>query len=138
MTKARSLKEKLKVPKALVCGMLKDGNRVLFMKRKNTHGIERLEMPCILNYGEDPVAQLAQEFKMQTGIDGEVGEVVIEKKYNAGSRKKKIWIPCLVFKIMARNTRITVANEFSGFRWISIEDAKKEKLDKKLEWIRLN
>jgi len=134
MTNARVLKEK-KVPKALICGMLKDGERILFLKRLDANGIERLEMPCILNYGEDPVTQLTQEFRRQTGIDGEIGEIVFEARHNAGSRKKKVWIPCLVFKIMARNTRITLAKEFSGFRWLSVEDVKKEKLDRKLEWI---
>lgn len=135
MANARPLKEKPKLPKALICGMLKDSSRILFLKQKDIRGIERIEMPCVLNYGEDPVAQLSQEFKMQTGIDGEIGDIAFETKYNAGSRKKKVWIPCLVFTVKAKSMNATPAKEFSGFRWLKIEDAKKERVDRKLEWI---
>ncbi|MBN1169990.1 NUDIX hydrolase [Candidatus Micrarchaeota archaeon] len=124
------------MPKALACGMLEDEGRVLFLK-KTEYGIERLEMPCVVvPSGRSPVAEIREKFLEYTGIDGEVHEIIHEAKYNAGSKRRKTWVPCLVFKITARERRARHSQEFSGFRWLRIEDAIREKLTKKCEWIR--
>lgn len=123
--------------KALVCGLLEDDNRILFLRYIDNHGIERVEMPCVLVYsGKSSVAQIKTEFQRQTGLDAEIHEVIIETKYNAGSRRKKNWVPCLVFKVTAKNKRARPSGEFSGFKWLSLEDVKKQKLGRKLEWLR--
>lgn len=134
MSRARRPKERI-LPKALVCGMLEDRGRVLFLKRKDRQGTERLEMPCLLLYAGDPVSQLTEAFREQTGIDGEVGEVVIETRYNAASRRRKRFIPCLVFRIRAKGMKANPAPQFSGYRWLSLEDAKEEKLSRNARWI---
>lgn len=136
MSNVRKLREKAQIPKALVCGALKDEGRVLFLKRKDRQGIERLEMPCALNYGEDPMLQLVDIFKQQTGIDAEVEEIIFEGRYNAGSRKRKKWIKCLVFRIKAKRKYVKIGEGFVGYKWMILETVKKEKLDRKLEWIR--
>lgn len=124
------------LPKALSCGMLEDNGRVLFLSRIDEHGIERIEMPCILvPSGRSPFAEIKAEFVKQTDIDGEVHEIVLEGRHNAGTRKRKIWVPCLVFKITARNRSAKPSREFSAFRWLSIDDAKKQKLSRNLEWL---
>jgi len=128
--------KKIQRPRALLCGMLKDGGRIFFLSR-NERGVVRFEMPCIYSYGsEDPVNLLSEEFNKQTGIDGEVCSIVLEKRHNAGSRRRKYWIPCLVFEIKAKNKNAKISKEFSGYKWLSLEDAKKEKLSRKSEWIR--
>ncbi len=128
MSDARKLPSKT-IPKALACGMLEDNGRVLFLIRKDRHGTERIELPCITIFGaEDPVQKLTAEFRRQTGIDAEVCEIKMEKRYNAGSRKRKYWVPCLVFSMRAKQTKAVPAEEFSGFRWLSLEKAKKMKL----------
>jgi len=125
------------LPKALACGMLEDGGRVLFLVRADPNGTERIELPCILvPSGRSPFAEIKSEFPRRTGIDGEVHEIVIEGRHNAGSRKRRIWVPVLVFKVTARNRSANPPTEFSGFRWLSLDDAKKQRLDRKLEWLR--
>jgi hypothetical protein len=116
--------------------MLEDEGRVLFLKHKDRHGIERLEMPCVMVYsGRSPVAEIKEKFREYTGIDGEVHEVIIETRHNAGSRKRKSWVPCLVFRITAKERRARPSKEFSGFRWLSMDDAKKEKLGRNAKWM---
>ncbi|MBD3210682.1 hypothetical protein GF318_04850 [Candidatus Micrarchaeota archaeon] len=125
------------VIKALACGLLGDGGRYLFLKQVDRHGIERLTLPCVLVYsGRSPVAELRGEFPGQTGIDGEIHEIIYEGRYNAGTRRRKNWVPCLVFKVTAKKRRAAPSSEFSGFRWLSLEDAKKQKLGRKSEWLK--
>ena len=126
-----------KKPAALVCGMLEDNGRILFLLKKDERGVERLWMPCTAIYSSaNSVIELAKEFKRQTGIDGEVHEVVFQNKHNSGSRKRKFIIPVLVFKMTAKNRTTKPSDEFSGFRWLSLDDAKTHRLDRKLEWLK--
>lgn len=135
MSNARTLKQK-SLPKALACGMLRDNERILFLIRKDRHGTERIELPSVEIFGEDdPVQNLTAEFKRQTGIDAEIREIKMEKRYNAGSRRKKRWIPCIVFSMRAKNMRAKASSEFSGFKWLTMEKAKEMKLGRKAEWI---
>ncbi len=133
MSNAHKLREKT-FPKVLACGMLRDNERILFLIRKET---ERIELPSVEIFGEeDPVQRLTVEFRRQTGIDAEVYEVKMEKRYNAGSRKRKRWIPCIIFTMRAKNTKAKVSSEFSGFKWLTMEKAKDMKLGRKAEWLR--
>ncbi len=125
------------LPKALACGMLEDDGRVLFLIRTDERGVERIELPCVLvPSGRSPVAEIKSEFIRQTGIDAQLHEIIFESKHNAGSRKRKSLVPCLVFKFSAKTMRAKPASEFSGFKWLKIFDAKKEKLTKNAEWMR--
>lgn len=136
MSNARKLKERT-FPKALACGMLRDNERILFLVKKDRHGTERIELPSVEIYGEeDPVKKLTEEFKRQTGIDAEIREIKMQKRYNAGSRRRKHWIPCMIFSMRAKSTKAKVSSEFSGFKWITLEKAKEMKLGRKAEWIR--
>ena len=124
--------------KCLACGMIEDGGRVLFLKRKDDRtGIERIELPCALVVsGRSPVAEIKSEFNRQTGIDAQIHEIILESKHNAGTRRRKEWIPCLIFKFSAKKMSAKPADEFSGFKWMKLEDAKKEKFGRNAEWIR--
>jgi hypothetical protein len=122
--------------KALACGMLEDEGRALFLVRTDERGIERIEMPCVLvPSGRSPFAEIKTEFARQTGIDGQVHEVILEGAYNAGSRKRRVRVPCMVFKVTARERRARPSNGFSGFRWLSLEEAKKQRLNRNTEWL---
>jgi len=135
MSNARKLREKT-FPKALACGMLRDNERILFLMRKDVHGLERIELPSVeVSEGEDPVQKLTEEFKRQTGIDAEIREIKMQKRYNAGSRRKKHWIPCIIFSMRAKNTNAKPSSEFSGFKWLTLEKAKTMKLARKAEWL---
>ena len=124
-------------PAALACGLLEDNGRALFLCRKSPLGIETVEIPCLLlQKGENPVAVLSSEFRRQTGIDAQVHEVLFEKRHNAGPKKRKLWIPVLVFKVTAKSASAKPAPEFSGYRWISAEDLMKHRLAKMSQWLR--
>lgn len=124
------------IPKALACGMLEDGGRVLFLVKMDERGIERIEMPCVLvPSGRSPFAEIKEAFPRLTGIDGEIHEIVLEGRHNTGSRKRKSIVPCLVFRITARNRMAKPSSEFSGFRWLSMDDAKKQRLTRNAEWM---
>lgn len=122
--------------KALACGMLEDSGRTLFLKRFDEHGIERLELPCVLvPSGKDPVSLLVAAFKEQTGIDAELCDPLFERRYNAGTRRRKNFVPCLVFSFKAKKATAKPSAAFSGFKWLSLDDAKKMKLSRNTEWL---
>jgi len=122
--------------KALACGMLEDGGRILFLIRKDERGLERIELPCVLvQSGRSPFAEIKDGFHKMTGIDGEMHEIVLEGRYNAGTRKRKAWVPCLVFKVTAKSMRANPSPEFSGFKWLRLEDAKRMRLSRNAEWM---
>ncbi|MEW5996608.1 MAG: NUDIX hydrolase [Candidatus Micrarchaeota archaeon] len=113
---------------ALACAIIEDGGRVLFLKRVEGER-ELLELPCALvEKGRNPVAELKEWMLRKTAIDAQVQEPVMEGKYNAGSRKKRKWIPALGFRASAKNLSARVSGEYSGVKWISLEEAKKERL----------
>jgi len=126
------------IPKALACGMLEDGGRVLFLVRTDASGAERIEMPCALvPSGRSPFADIKEAFGRLTGIaDCQVHEIILEGRHNAGTRRGRFWVPCLIFRVSARNRSARPSQEFSGFRWLSLDDAKKERLTRNAEWLR--
>ncbi|MEM2138488.1 MAG: hypothetical protein QW568_05350 [Candidatus Anstonellaceae archaeon] len=124
-------------PSALAVGLLEDNGRALFLLRALPSGIQTIELPCVLlSPGENPVARLTDAFRQQTGIDAQVHEILFEKRHNAGSRKKKAWIPALVFKITAKNASAKPSSGFSGYKWIASNDLPKYRLAKNAEWLR--
>ncbi|MFH0737756.1 MAG: hypothetical protein V1827_04090 [Candidatus Micrarchaeota archaeon] len=125
------------IPKALACGWLEDGGRVLFLVRTDRSGIARIELPCVLvPSGRSPFADIKEAFGRLTGIaDFEVHEPIAEGRHNAGSRRRRSFVPAMAFKISARNRTAKPSSEFSGFRWLSLDDAKKERLGWNLEWL---
>jgi hypothetical protein len=135
--RARRVPTGAPLPKALACGMLEDGGRALFLARKGADGTERIEMPCVLVLsGRSPFAEIRDAFRRMTGIDGEVHEIAIEGTHNAGSRKRRSLVPCLVFRVTAKSRTAAPSDEFSGFRWLSLEDAVKARLGRNAEWMR--
>jgi len=123
-------------PSALAVGMLEDGNRALFLCRVNTLGQETLELPCILlQKGENPVATVGAEFRRQTGIDAQVHEILFERRHNVGSKKRRVFVPVLVFKITAKGTSVRAAPEFSGYRWLERGDLAGKKLARNATWL---
>ncbi len=123
------------MPKALACGLLEDEGRILFLK-KIEYNIEKIELPCVIvPSGRSPVAEIKEKFQMQTGIEGVVDEIIYEGRFNVGSRRRKNWVPCLVFRITARIRRAKPGPEYSGFKWMKIEDAIKERKTRKLDWL---
>lgn len=126
----------LPAPVALAVGLLEDGNRALFLCRKNNLGVETIELPCVLlQKGENPVAALTVEFRRQTGIDAQVHEVRFERRHNIGSKKRKVFVPVLVFKVTAKNASVRAAPEFSDYRWIAQPDLGKYKLGRNAYWL---
>lgn len=106
-------------PSALACGLLEDGGRALFLMRRNAQGIETVELPCVLLHkGDNPVAALKDVFHAQAGIDAQVHEILFEKKWNAGTRKKKAIAPALVFKVTAKSASVRLSPGFSGYKWL--------------------
>ena len=124
-------------PSALAAGLLEDGERSLFLVRKNALGEELLEIPCVeVMAGENPVAALVSAFRAQAGIDAEVHEILFQRRHNAGTRKRRAIIPALVFKVTAKSHTVRVSPEFSGYKWLSPKDMAGKRLSRKSEWLR--
>lgn len=124
------------LPKALACAVLEDNGRILFLVRTDSSGIQRIELPCVLVHsGRSPLAEIKAFFQKATGIDGEMHETILEGRHNAGSRKRRNWIPALGFKVTARNRSTKPSAEFSGFRWLSLEEAKRQRMARECVWI---
>lgn len=123
-------------PAALACGLLEDGSRALFLCRKNRDGIETVELPCVLLFkGENQVARLTEEFRRQAGIDAQVHEVLFERRFNAGTRKRKAFIPVLVFKLTAKSHAAAPASEFTGYKWLTSGDLAGQRRARNLLWL---
>ncbi|MFA6489549.1 MAG: NUDIX hydrolase [Candidatus Micrarchaeia archaeon] len=123
-------------PSVLACGLLEDGERALFLCRKNRDGVETVELPCVLLFkGENPVARIAEEFRRQTGIDAQAHEVLFERRFNAGTRKRKIYIPVLVFKLTAKAHSAKPSQEFTGYKWLTSKDLAGQRRARNLLWL---
>jgi hypothetical protein len=121
---------------SLACGLLQDGERYFFLKQKDRQGVERIGLPCaFLIHGQDPLKNLSEAFLEQTGIDGHVQGVVLKSRYNIGTRRNKRYIPVLGFFISSKSAKANVSKKFSGFCWLSLNDAKKKKLMRSCEWL---
>jgi hypothetical protein len=124
----------MNTPKALICGMLENGGRALFLRRKEPEG-EGIEMPCVFgSLGADPLSQLAEAFKKQTGIKAEPVQVVIEGRHE----HEGTHIPCLVFSMRPLHggpPEPEPASAYCGFVWLSIEDAKLRRHAPKGRWL---
>ena len=120
----------------LACGMVEDGNRILFLTRKNKLGVEYFELPyALLVRGDNPVTVLTKTFLLNTGIDAQVHEIIYEAKHNVGSRKRKRFIPAVAFKVTSKSNRVFLSKEFSGFKWVPRDDVGKLKLAMQAEWL---
>jgi len=125
------------VPAALACGILQDGERILFLKQKDAQGIERIVLPFVMLFsGQDPVKKMTEFFLQQSGIDGHVQDVRLQARHNVGSRKNKKFIPVLAFRVDAKVRQCRPAHEYSGYAWLTLDAAKGQKLDRHIEWIR--
>ncbi|MEW6749020.1 MAG: hypothetical protein AB1295_04910 [Candidatus Micrarchaeota archaeon] len=117
-------------PKALICGMLEEDGKVLFLKREGG-----IELPSVFgSLGADPLSQMTEAFKKQSGIKAECGDVVIESRYEleAGLR-----IPCLVFSMKRlREGEPEPATVYSGFEWLTMDEARKRKPAPKGTWLK--
>jgi len=125
------------IPAALAAGLLEDGERALFLVRKNVLGEEMFEIPCVeVMAGDNPVAALYAAFRAQTGIDAQVHEILFQRWHNIGTRKRKARVPALVFKLTAKSHAVRPAPGFCGCRWLAPADMAGKKLSRKSEWLR--
>jgi len=125
------------MPSALAAGLLEDGERALFLVRRNERGEELLEIPCVeVMAGENPVAALVAAFSRQTGIDAEVHGILFQRRHNAGTRKRRAFVPALAFKLTAKSHAVKPAQGFCGYKWLAPADMGGKKLSKKSEWLR--
>ena len=124
-------------PSALAAGLLEDGERALFLVRKNVLGEELFEIPCAdVMAGENPVATLVAAFRAQAGIDAEVHDILFQRMHNVGTRKRRARIPVLVFKVTAKSHVARAGQGFCGYKWLAPNDMGGRKLSKKSEWLR--
>ncbi len=124
-------------PQVLVAGALEDNGRYLFVKRVvGNLRVETIELPyALISQGSNPVPALADVFLTQLGIDAQVHEVMHETRHNSGSRRSKLWIPALIFKITAKNASAKPVHGL-GYVWLSLDDARKRRLARNAEWLR--
>ena len=125
------------LPSALAAGLLEDGERALFLVRKGVLGEDLLEIPCVdVMGGENPVAALVEAFRQQAGIDAEVHDILFQRRRNVGTRKRRAFIPVLVFKVTAKSHAVKPAGGFVGYKWLAPADMGGKKLSRKSEWLR--
>ncbi len=117
--------------KVLLCALLEDNGRALFLEKREGE-LVRYGIPCtIADEKENPVEKLKETILQQTGIDAMVGNVVLTGRHNLGSRKRKQWAGALAFKVTAKSYSTRTPS-----KWVKLADAAKLKLDRQSEWIR--
>jgi hypothetical protein len=124
--------------KALICGMLERGDRMLFLIRKDAKGYERVEMPCV--YGTtkaDFVGQLAEAYKKQTNVKVVTGKLRIEGKHNVGTGAKPEYIPVLVFEMSPQDplVRPDAGKGIERCEWMTVMEAKNRQLTDDGMWL---
>ncbi len=124
-------------PSALAVGAISDGKRMFFLVKKNHMGIDCVELPSVLLHGnDDPVSALVNEFSKSCGIDAHVKGVIAQGTHNVGSRKKKHSIPVLVFDVETKIAKPVLAQGISGYKWLTIDEARAMRPTRLFEWIR--
>lgn len=125
------------VPKALVCGLLEDNGRVLFLVERGPDGKERLALPGrIVFQGENEALAVKECFAKYAGLDVQVHEIKVQGKHNAGSRKNKLWVPALGIKATAKSCTPKTLPPFTGVKWVSLKEASLGKLARTAEWLK--
>jgi len=120
----------------LACGILEDNGRILMLIRKNERGTEQFELPYVLlAKGDNPVQSLTAMFMSSAGIDAQVHEIILEAKHNIGSRKRKRFIPAVAFHMTSKSSRVSLAPQFSGFKWVPRDEVAKLRLSRQAEWL---
>jgi len=125
-------------PKALLCGMLETGGNILFLKRKGKDGKEAIEMPCVLgSTSTDPMGQLSEAFKKQTGIAAHPVHIVMEGRHNIGTAKNPEYVPVIVYEM--ENDEPLIAPDpgkgYSGFVKMPLLKAKGARLSENASWM---
>jgi hypothetical protein len=125
-------------PKALICGMLERGDKMLFLVRKDGRGVERVEMPCVHgSTSTDPAGQLTEAFRKQTGIKAEMGNLRMEGRHNIGSKGKVVFVPVLVFE-MSPDSPLVRPDPGKGIErceWMTMMEAKGRQLTDNGMWL---
>ncbi len=126
---------KIVLPVALAVGLLEDEGRVLFLFQNDLKGQRLLELPSVLVMpGENPVQRLAESYAQMTGIDAQVHETVRQAGINIGSRKRRHFIPVLVFRLTAKRMSARAGAGWNGFVWMGIKQALGEKFARRGQW----
>lgn len=117
--------------KVLLCALLEDGGRVLFLEREFGDTV-KYSLPCVLvEESEDPVKALAGAVAVQVGIDCQVGRVAFTGRYNVGSRRRRQFVGVLVFECKAKNYSSRVKT-----KWVRLDEAPKLQLARECEWLK--
>ena len=125
------------ITRTLVCGLLERDGKALFLLRTDEHGNDRLELPHVFsNSRSDPLNQIASAFTMQTSVKVHTGAMVFESQFNDGTDANPQLAPAYAFRMIAEDEKVVPATYFSGYKWLSLEDAKKKNLATTMEWIR--
>lgn len=123
-----------RLPKALSCGLIEDTGRFLFRIFLDQHGITRVETPFVLiKSGESITAKLKDRLSEIIENNVEIGEPIFEFSYNTGNKRRKNFIPCIVFKIKTFGV-LEVKNKLE-YKWLKLEEVKKMRKIKESEWL---
>ncbi len=121
-------------PRAVVCGMLERDGKALFLSRKGPDGEERFELPWVIGTTRaDPIGQIAEAYQKKTDIKVRTGDLFIESEVEEDGRM----LPVLVFRMEtdAETLAPYPGGGYTGFRWMSLEAAKKERLGAMARWL---
>lgn len=119
----------MKVPRAIICGMLEKEGKILFLEKDG-----KIEMPWI--YGTlagDPISAIGEAFRKKTDVKVDVGVVVLEGKQKIDGNE----MPVLVLKVEPKDYEYEVvpADEFTAV-WLTLDNAKKKEVLEHALWLK--
>lgn len=112
----------------IVCGVLERKGTAYFLVKE-----DKLELPHVIaSTKADPVGQIAEAFKKQTGIKVSVEGIVLQTGFrnNKHIEGKKAYI---VFKLASPDD---IYEGHAEHVWLSFDEAKRKKLDESSLWIK--
>jgi len=117
--------------KVLLCALLEDGGRVLFLEKEFGDTV-KYSLPCVLaEESDDPVKALAAAVAGQTGIDCLVGGIAFTGRFNAGSRRRRQFVGVLVFSCSAKSY-----SSRAKVKWARLDEAPNLQLARECEWLK--
>jgi 8-oxo-dGTP diphosphatase len=112
-------------PGISVRGFVINNEKLLLMKRRNNdvHCADQWEIPGgRLENGEDPYKGLKREVQEEAGI---TATVLLPMSINYYVREDGQTITGIVFACKTDEATITLSEEHSEYKWVSLEEAKK-------------
>ncbi len=133
--RVRRMKTFEPLPKALALGAIEDNGRYLFHLVTDKYGVTRVDLPYVLvKSGESIAAKIKEQIHQIIENNVEIGEPIFQVTYNAGTRRKRNFIPAIIFKVETFGRIQMKKEKMQEYKWLKLDETKTISKTKESEW----